>query len=94
MEVHNDWPRPARSSHSTQIPMSTDDSREIRNILASITPQEFEVLRAKFGIELDENTPPEKFTEALFHLTSEKIKSVEREALKKIRGGSHSDDEN
>lgn len=74
--------------------MGTDPSREIRDILASFTPQEYEVLSSKFGIKLDENTPPEQFVEALSHITIEKIKAVEREALKKIRGGSHSDDEN
>ena len=65
--------------------MNSNNSEEIAKLLESITPRERDVLSMKFGITLSENSSPEVLVEALSKIKHEKIESVEREALKKLR---------
>ncbi len=71
---------------------SEESAKLLESILESITPQEREVLSVKFGITLSESSSPEELVEAFGKVTHEKIESVEREALKRLRDKGAPDD--
>lgn len=60
-------------------------AEEVAKVLESITPQQRDLLQVKFGLTLSENPSPEELVEPLSKITLEKIESIEREALKKLR---------
>ena len=66
--------------------MSQDKSDDISKFLEDITPEEHVILKQKFDITLSKNSSPEELVEAIRKITHEKIRNIEREALKKLRG--------
>ena len=57
--------------------------KTIRKLLSGLTPQEVEVLRKRFGVELEDH-PEIKEIGNQFDLTRNRIKEIENKALKKL----------
>ena len=71
--------------------MSDDDdenekdlAKNIKEVLASLTPREAKVLRERFGVELKDNPDLEEIGKQ-FDITRERIREIERKALAKLR---------
>ena len=71
--------------------MSDDDeenekdlAKNMKELLASLTPREAKVLRERFGINLKDNQELEDIGDQ-FDISQEKIREVERKALTKLR---------
>ena len=71
--------------------MSDDDeenekdlTKNIKELLASLTPREAKVLRERFGVELKDNAEFEDIGNQ-FDITRERIREIERKALAKLR---------
>ena len=73
--------------------MSPDISAEIAKILESITPHERDILTNKFGITFSQ-TPSLEVLEALMQITRERIESIEKRALRKLRNKGDADGKN
>jgi len=67
----------------------SDDSAKklIEQLKADLSDREMEVLKRRFGVDLKGGTD-EEFLAAMLEITQEKIESIERKALKKLRGKS------
>jgi len=59
-------------------------SKELKEILANITPREAKVLRERFGIELKNDLSLEEM-QKLFEVTKQRIQDIEEKALNKLR---------
>jgi RNA polymerase primary sigma factor len=61
-----------------------EESLEVREVLATLTPREEKVIRMRFGIEEEEEYTLEEVGQS-FGLTRERIRQIEKEALSKLR---------
>ena len=61
-----------------------DLAKNIKELLASLTPREATVLRERFGVEFKDDSDLKEIGNQ-FDITREKIRKVERKALAKLR---------
>jgi len=66
---------------------------ELQKILAGLTPREREVLKERFGIDLDANLTPEQLA-AVFDKTRNRIREIEKKALKRLKDKNDPDSQN
>ena len=75
-----------RSAASITDPLMARDVREqTENVLQMLTPAEERVIRMRFGIGHDREHTLEEIAEG-FGLTRERIRQIEVQALRKLRG--------
>ena len=61
-----------------------DLAKNIKELLASLTPREAKVLRERFGVDFKDDSDLKEIGNQ-FDITREKIRKVERKALTKLR---------
>ena len=61
-----------------------DLAKNIKELLASLTPREAKVLRERFGVDFKDDSDLKEIRNQ-FDITREKIQKVERKALTKLR---------
>jgi RNA polymerase primary sigma factor len=75
-----------RSADSILDPLVARDAREVtRNVLRTLTPAEEKIIRMRFGIGYEGEHTLEEIA-MVFGLTRERIRQIEAQALKKLRG--------
>jgi RNA polymerase primary sigma factor len=64
--------------------MSEDFEKELRELLDGLTEREKQILRERFGIEIDPTQDMKDLAEQ-FTLTRERIREIERRAISRFR---------
>ena len=78
------------SLHAADAAMAISLEEQTRKVLATLTPREEQILRMRFGIDMNTDHTLEEVGKQ-FDVTRERIRQIEAKALRKLRHPSRSE---